>query len=92
MMRHHVPRRQRERRAASSPPRRPWISRADARDGPCDDERPQPWLGRGDAHKCEQYARWVHAKLLERWPREGREVPLLKLDMYDRQAPFSVPG
>ena len=58
--------------------------------GPCDDTRPQPWLGGWDQPKCEEYARWAHRLMRERWPLQAQQVPLLRLDVYNRVAPFSV--
>lgn len=60
-------------------------------EGECDDARPQPWLGGRAQPKCEEYARWVHQTLQETWPSEGAQIPLLRLDLYDRANPFRVP-
>ena len=58
--------------------------------GPCDDLRPQPWIGGWEQPKCEEYARWAHALLAQYWPQHIDQIPLLRLDVYSRTAPFVV--
>ena len=60
-------------------------------DGGCCDVRIQPWMGYGwnVAARCEVYARRVHHQLLREWPTQAASIPLLKLDVYDWETPFS---
>ena len=56
----------------------------------CRDTRPQPWMGSATRTKCEQYARWAHERLQERWPKEAPSIPLLVFDVFAQENPLSV--
>mmetsp|Transcript_31538 Transcript_31538/g.63019 ORF Transcript_31538/g.63019 Transcript_31538/m.63019 type:complete len:137 (-) Transcript_31538:216-626(-) len=60
--------------------------------GRCTDVRPQEWLPGTPVPKCEDYARRVHADLLARWPAQAREIPLVRLDPWAWDQPFSEAG
>ena len=58
--------------------------------GGCTDTRPQPWMGGHQVSKCEDYARWAHSALQARWPRRAANIPLVRMDVSNFEAPFSL--